>query len=102
MECIWLSYSTSRNLNQSTSWGLQIDLSITNHVVMIWFAAIFLLLALGLSFEKDRLVPSGFAAMLEMLILFIRDEVAIPNLGEEDGSKFTPLIATFFFFRSYL
>ena len=32
--------------------GIQIDLSITNHVVMIWIAAIFLILAFGISFRK--------------------------------------------------
>ena len=78
--------------------GIQIDLSITNHVVMIWVAALFILLSFTLSFRKRKMVPGGFASLLEMMILFIRDEVAIPNLGMEDGRKFTPLIATFFFF----
>jgi F-type H+-transporting ATPase subunit a len=78
--------------------GIQIDLSITNHVVMIWIAAVFLILAFGISFRKRPLVPGGLAAILEMLILFVRDEIAIPNLGKEDGRKFTPLIGTFFFF----
>jgi F-type H+-transporting ATPase subunit a len=78
--------------------GIQIDFSITNHVVMIWLAALFLILAFGISFRKRPLVPRGFASILEMLILFIRDEIAIPNLGQEDGKKFTPLIGTFFFF----
>jgi len=78
--------------------GLNIDMSITNHVVMIWIAAIFLVLLFGLSFSKRRMVPRGFPAILEMLVLFIRDEIAIANLGEKDGRKFTPLLATFFFF----
>ena len=51
--------------------GIQIDFSITNHVVMIWIAALFLLLVFGISFRKRPLVPKGFAAILEMLILFI-------------------------------
>jgi F0F1-type ATP synthase membrane subunit a len=78
--------------------GMQIDFSISNHVVMIWIAALFLLLTFGLSFRKRPLVPKGMASLLEMLVLFIRDEIAIPNLGEKDGRKFTPLIGTFFFF----
>jgi len=78
--------------------GMQIDFSITNHVVMIWIAALFLLLSFGLSFRKKPLVPKGFASLLEMMVLFIRDEVSIPNLGEKDGRRFTPLIGTFFFF----
>jgi F-type H+-transporting ATPase subunit a len=78
--------------------GIQFDFSITNHVVMIWIAAIFLILTFGISFRKRSLVPGGFTALLEMLILFVRDEIAIPNLGKDDGKKFTPLIGTFFFF----
>ena len=78
--------------------GVQIDLSITNHVLMIWFAALFLLLSFTLAFRKRPLVPRGFASLLELLILFMRDEIAVPNLGQKDGRKFTPLIATFFFF----
>lgn len=78
--------------------GITIDLSITQHVVMLWVASIFLLLAFGLSFRKRKLVPTGFAALLEMLVLFIRDDVAIANMGEKDGRKFTPLLCTFFFF----
>jgi F-type H+-transporting ATPase subunit a len=78
--------------------GVPIDFSITNHVVMLWIAALFLVLLFGWSFRKRPLVPKGFAAILEMLVLFLRDEVAVANLGEKDGKKFTPLIATFFFF----
>jgi F-type H+-transporting ATPase subunit a len=78
--------------------GIQFDMSITNHVLMIWIAALFLILAFGISFRKRPLVPKGFAAILEMMILFVRDEIAIPNLGKADGRKFTPLIGTFFFF----
>jgi len=78
--------------------GITIDLSITNHVIMLWFASIFLLLAFGLSFRKRKLVPTGFAALLEMLVMFIRNDVAIANMGEKDGRKFTPLLSTFFFF----
>ena len=78
--------------------GLSINLSITNHVVMIWIASLFLILAFWLSFSKRKLVPTGFGAVLEMLVMFVRDEVAIANLGKKDGRKFTPLLGTFFFF----
>jgi F-type H+-transporting ATPase subunit a len=78
--------------------GLKIDLSISNHVVMLWVASLILILLFGIMFKKRRLVPTGFAALLEMLVLFVRDEIAIANLGEKHGKKFTPLIVTFFFF----
>lgn len=78
--------------------GMQIDLSVTNHTVMLFVSAIFLILLFNLSFRKKQLVQTGFASILENLVIFIRDEVAIANLGEKDGRKFTPLIGTFFFF----
>jgi F-type H+-transporting ATPase subunit a len=78
--------------------GITFDFSITNHVVMLWIASLILILLFGLSFRKRPLVPKGFAAILEMIVMFLRDEIAIANLGEKDGKKFTPLIATFFFF----
>jgi F-type H+-transporting ATPase subunit a len=78
--------------------GMHLDMSITNHVVMLWIAALFLILVFKMSFKKGSLVPTGFGAILEMLVIFVRDEIAIANLGEKDGKKFTPLIGTFFFF----
>lgn len=78
--------------------GLKIDLSITTHTVMLWIAALFVILLFRLSFKKDRLVPRGAGALLEMLVVFIRDQVAIANMGEKYGKRFTPLLITFFFF----
>ena len=38
------------------------------------------------------------ANLLEVLVLFVRDNIAIANLGEKDGRKMAPLLCTFFFF----
>ena len=35
---------------------------------------------------------------METLILFIRDEVAIPSIGEKKADKFMPFLLTTFFF----
>ena len=78
--------------------GMSIDLSITNHTVMLFLSALILIVMFNLAFRKKEVVPKGFAAILEMLVLFIRDDVAIANLGAKDGRKFTPLIASFFFY----
>lgn len=42
-------------------------------------------------------VPTGLAAFVEMIVLFIRDEIAEANIGH-DGRRFTPLLCSFFFF----
>ena len=97
----WNVFGTTIHLPQFdpiTVMGLKIDLSITNHVVMLWIASLILLLTFSLLFRRHSLVPKGFAALLEMLVVFIRDEIAIANLGEKHGKKFAPLIITFFFF----
>jgi F-type H+-transporting ATPase subunit a len=43
-------------------------------------------------------VPKGLGAAVESLVVFIRDEIAEPNIGHGDGRKFTPLLCSFFFF----
>jgi F-type H+-transporting ATPase subunit a len=78
--------------------GLELDFSISLHVLMMWIVSLILILTFGLLFRKSRLVPSGFAAILESVVLFIRDEIAIPNVGLKDGMKITPLLSTMFFF----
>jgi len=43
-------------------------------------------------------IPRGMGAALEGLVLFIRDEIAEPNIGHGDSRKFTPLLCSFFSF----
>jgi F-type H+-transporting ATPase subunit a len=74
-----------------------INLSITNHVVMLWIAAIILFLMFR-TVKKNKKVQSGFGMFLEMIVVFVRDEIAISNMGEKQGKKFTPLLVTFFMF----
>ncbi|MBF5045839.1 F0F1 ATP synthase subunit A [Aggregicoccus sp. 17bor-14] len=82
-----------------------IDLSITKHTVMMWLAAVLLLLAmlLGTNRNKNKLVPRGTSQNLfEMLVLFVRDELAIKNIGKEDGPRYTPYLLTAFFFILFM
>ena len=67
--------------------GIELDFSITQHVLMMWIVSLFLILCFGLLFRKKKLVPTGFAAILETMVLFVRDEIAIPNIGLKDGKK---------------
>ncbi len=78
--------------------GTSIDLSITNHVLMLWFAGLFLILLFKFSFKSGKKVQSGLGMFLEMIVLFVRDEIAVSNMGEEQGQKFTPLLTSFFMF----
>ena len=77
-----------------------IDLSITKHVVMMMVAAALLIVLLGLAARRIRPneAPTGFAAAVEVVVEFIRNQIAIPNMGEKLGIAFTPYLCTAFFF----
>jgi F-type H+-transporting ATPase subunit a len=79
------------------------DLSITKNVLSLLISVV-LLLWIGFSVAKKykqggaTKAPSGFQNALETAILFIRDEVAIPNLGKSKHGRYMPLLLTLFFF----
>jgi len=77
---------------------LSIDLSITKHVVFLLFAAI-LVLGIGVSAArsaKKGLAPRGLRNLLEVIIVFVRDEIAVSNMGVA-GLQYLPyLLSTFF------
>jgi len=68
------------------------------HGVMVLICASFLIYLFCFAYKSHEPVPRGLTNLLETFILFIRDEIAIGCLGEEDGKKMTPLFCTFFFF----
>ena len=47
---------------------------------------------------KTKQVPTGFGRVLEPLVLYVRDEIARPNIGEKHYRKFTGYLLTVFFF----
>ena len=81
---------------------LPIDLSITKTVAGI-FVGVIVLLLIFLSIAKSakkriNQAPSGLQNLLEPVILFIRDDVAKPAIGEKRYEKFLPFLLTVFFF----
>jgi F-type H+-transporting ATPase subunit a len=82
-----------------------LDLVPTKHVLMMWLAAVLLMVSVlaGSNRNKAKLVPRGTSANLfEMLVLFVRDEIAIKNIGKEDGHRYTPYLLTAFFFILFM
>jgi F-type H+-transporting ATPase subunit a len=75
------------------------DLSITKHVFFLLLAG-FLLVCVAVyaarSYRKS-LVPKGMVNLLELIIVFLRDEVVIPNMGQA-GMKYMPYLLTTFFY----
>jgi F-type H+-transporting ATPase subunit a len=77
--------------------GVDVDLSITRHVVMMWVASVVLIGMLLSAFRKPSVVPSGAANFFETIAVFLRDEVALPIMGDH-GRKYLPFLLTIFFF----
>lgn len=77
------------------------DLSITKNVAAMFIAvAALLLIMLSVSAayrKRAGKAPKGLQNLLEPLILFIRDEVAKPSIGNR-YEKFMPVLLTIFFF----
>ncbi|HXV74994.1 MAG TPA: F0F1 ATP synthase subunit A [Candidatus Polarisedimenticolaceae bacterium] len=75
-----------------------VDVSITKHVVMMWVAA---LLLIGLTRVAVRQcgdpVPRGLRNAFEVLVLFIRNEVARKSIGA-GADRYVPYLLTTFFF----
>lgn len=68
------------------------------HGLMVILCAVFLIWIFCFVYNKKERVPTGFTNLLEVFVVFIRDQIAIKSLGEEDGRRMTPLFCTFFFF----
>jgi F-type H+-transporting ATPase subunit a len=77
------------------------DFSITRNVASMWMGMIILIIIFGTvsSAYKKRQgkAPKGLQSFLEPVILFVRDDVAIPNIGVKH-TKYMPLLLTIFFF----
>ena len=78
-----------------------IDLSITKNVFSMLLSVFLLVLifaSVGRSYRKGIGAPTGLASFMEPLVLFVRDDIAVPNIGEKKASKFLPYLLTVFFF----
>lgn len=79
---------------------IPLDLSITKSVVgmlltvllMIWMFG-----SLAKSYKKGA-IPTGVGRFLEPLVLYVRDEIARPNIGEKKYKRYMPYLLTVFFF----
>jgi F-type H+-transporting ATPase subunit a len=82
-------------LGESYEHGFQV----TKHMVGLVVAGLLVIVLLipGTKRTKAGEVPKGFGNFLEMLVLFIRDEVVYPNMGRENGRKWLGFFLTLFF-----
>ena len=94
-------YSIDEHGHISEASGLSIlNFSITKNVASMLLAVLILFLILrkvAKSYRKNNGVPRGIQAFIEPLILFVRDDVAKPNIGTK-YKKYLPYLLTLFFF----
>jgi len=78
-----------------------LDFSITKTVVMIMLTGLLMFLLFGglaKSYVKNGGVGKGAGRFFEPIVLFIRDEIAIPNIGKKHYKKYMSFLLTIFFF----
>jgi len=82
-----------------------LDFSITKNVVMMLVTGLLMLwlfTSMARKYEKSGGVPTGVAKFFEPIVLYIRDDIAIPNIGEKKYSRYMPFLLTVFFFIWFL
>lgn len=84
--------------------GRTIDFGPTKHVVFLFLSAVLVALVVILAARAhvrstERIGrPKGFAAGLEAVILYLRNEIFMPVLGGHGGERYIPLVLSLFFF----
>ncbi|MGD1893105.1 MAG: F0F1 ATP synthase subunit A [Cyclobacteriaceae bacterium] len=78
------------------------DFSITKNVFAMFISvAVMLIIFLSIAkrYKQDpRTPPKGLQSLLEPIIIFVRDDIARPLIGEKKYKRFMPYLLTVFFF----
>lgn len=82
-----------------------LDFSITKSVVMMLVTGlllIWLFSSLARSYARNGHIPRGIGRFFEPIVLYIRDDIAIANIGEKKYKRYMPFLLTVFFFIWFL
>lgn len=81
---------------------LPLDFSIKKNVAGIFFSIIlmcFIFISIARRYQASpNTAPKGMQNLIETLIIFVRDDIVIPSLGEKHYIKFMPFLLSIFFF----
>lgn len=79
-----------------------LDLSITKNVAAMLFSMVlmcWMFISVANKYKNNRgKAPKGLQSFLEPVIIFIRDDVARPSIGEKHYKRFMPFLLSVFFF----
>ena len=76
--------------------GLSLPLS--RHVLMMGIAALIVLVVASIFGRPSKNIPHGWHNLLESFIVYIRDEILRPSMGEPASSEYLHYFLTLFFF----
>ena len=98
-EGVIVSVDVAGNIDEA---NIPLDFSITKTVVGLFASCLiglFLFIGLSRSYKKTGVgPPRGIQSFLEPVILFIRDDIAIVNIGKHKYEKYMPYLLSVFFF----
>lgn len=79
-----------------------LDLSITKNMAAMFLSILLLvtgMLYIARQYRRAPLAPpKGSVAFIDLIISFVRNEIAIPNIGKKQAPRFLPYLLTIFFF----
>ncbi len=83
--------------------GITLDLSITTHILSMLITAVLLILVLtyAAGSNRKRKHPKGLGNFIEIIVLFVKDDIVIPSMGKV-GVNFLPFFLTLFFFILFI
>ena len=82
---------------------LEIDMSPTKHVVFLWIATLLTILTVWFAARRaaradpGEQAPGGLLNAFESFYVYLRDDVALANIGH-GGERYVPYVVTLFFF----
>ena len=97
----YISYNDDGKITNATP----LDLSITKSVFSIFLVSLlmfFLFTSLAKSYKDNNLIAKGAGRFFEPIVILIRDEIAIPSIGEEKHKRYMAFLLTVFFFIWFL
>lgn len=97
----YISYSDDGKITNA----MPLDLSITKSVFSIFLVSLlmfFLFTSLAKSYKENNLIAKGAGRFFEPIVILIRDEIAIPSIGEEKHKRYMAFLLTVFFFIWFL
>jgi len=79
-----------------------LDLSITKNVASMLLSVVILFsvfISVAKRYKNNTLSPpKGLQSLIEPIIIFVRDQIAVPIIGEKKYQRFLPYLLTVFFF----